>query len=136
MLLKHVALVCSSEKNSDKFYKDLLGLEKKDTKVLSRTLSRQIFNLDAEYTIVNYADNTMHFEIFLGKQDGAPKTGLAHICLEVDDLSEFLKRCRSVGSHARQIPKGNGVITFITDFDGNLFEIKERIRFLGGKQKK
>jgi catechol 2,3-dioxygenase-like lactoylglutathione lyase family enzyme len=127
MLLKHVALVCSSENNSDKFYKNLLGLEKKDTKVLPKTLSRQIFNLDAEYTIVNYVDNTMHFEIFLGKQGGAHKSGLAHICLEVDDLSEFLKRCRNLGTHTRQIPKGNGVITFITDFDGNLFEIKEKV---------
>ena len=136
MLLKHVALVCSSENNSDKFYKDLLGLEKKDTKVLPKTLGRQIFNLDAEYTIVNYADKTMHFEIFLSKQGGAHQTGLAHICLEVDDLSEFLKKCRSSGTHTRQIPKENGVITFITDFDGNLFEIKERIRSLGGKQKK
>jgi catechol 2,3-dioxygenase-like lactoylglutathione lyase family enzyme len=128
LLLKHVALVCSSENNSDKFYKDLLGLEKKDTKVLPRTLGRQIFNLDAEYTIVNYTDNTMHFEIFLDKQGDAYRSGLAHICIEVDDFSEFLKRCRSMGTHIRQIPKGNGVITFISDFDGNLFEIKERIR--------
>jgi catechol 2,3-dioxygenase-like lactoylglutathione lyase family enzyme len=128
MLLKHVALVCSSENNSDKFYQDLLGLEKKDTKVLPKTLSRQIFNLDAEYTIVNYADNTTHFEIFLGKQGGAHQSGLAHICLEVDDFSEFLKRCRSMGTYTRQIPKGNGVITFITDFDGNLFEIKEKVK--------
>ena len=127
MLLKHVALVCSSENNSDKFYRDLLGLEKKATKVLPKALSRQIFNLVAEYTIVNYADNTIHFEIFLDKQGDAHKNRLAHICLEVDDLSEFLKKCRSLGTHTRQIPKENGVITFITDFDGNLFEIKERI---------
>ena len=128
MLLKHVALVCRSEDNSDKFYKDLLGLQKKNTKVLPKTLSRQIFNLDAEYTIVNYADDDMHFEIFLGKQGGAHHTGLEHICLEVDDLAEFLKRCHSLGTHTRQIPKENGIITFITDFDGNLFEIKEKIR--------
>ena len=129
MLLKHVALVCSSENNSDKFYKDLLGLEKQNTKVLPKTLSRQIFNLDAEYTIVNYANNSMHLEIFLDKQGGAHKTGLTHICLEVDDLAEFLKRCRSLGTPTRQIPKENGVITFISDFDGNSFEIKERIHF-------
>ena len=127
MLLKHVALVCSSENNSDKFYRDLLGLEKKDSKVLPMTLSRQIFNLDAEYKIVNYADTTMQFEIFLGEQGGALKNGLVHICLEVDDLSEFLKRCRSLGTHTRQITRGDGVITFITDFDGNLFEIKEKV---------
>ena len=128
MQLKHVALVCSSENNSDKFYRDLLGLEKKATKVLPKTLSQQIFNLDSEYTILNYADHTMHFEIFLGSQASAHKSRLAHICLEMEDLSEFLKKCRRLGIYTRQIPKDNGVITLITDFDGNLFEIKEKIR--------
>jgi catechol 2,3-dioxygenase-like lactoylglutathione lyase family enzyme len=124
MLLKHVALVCSSENNSDTFYRDLLGLEKKGTKVLSKTLSRQIFDLDGEYIIVNYADDSMHFEIFIGNPGGAPKNGLAHVCLEVDDLPAFLERCRSFGTPIRQISKETGVITFISDFDGNLFEIK------------
>jgi catechol 2,3-dioxygenase-like lactoylglutathione lyase family enzyme len=128
MQLKHVALVCSSEKNSDTFYRDLLGLEKKGTKVLPNTLSHQIFDLDSEYTIVNYADDTVHFEIFLDSPGGGPKNSVAHICVEVDDLTEFLTKCRSFGTPIRQIPKENGVITFISDFDGNLFEIKERTR--------
>jgi hypothetical protein len=32
-----------------------------------------------------------------------------------------------MGTHTLQIPKGDGFITFITDFDGNLFEIKEKV---------
>ena len=127
MQLKHVALVCSSENSSDTFYRDLLGLEKKGTKVLPNTLSRQIFDLDSEYTIVNYADDTVHFEIFIDNPEDNPKNGLAHVCIGVDDLPVFLERCRSLGTQARQIPKENGVITFISDFDGNLFEIKEKI---------
>ena len=128
MQLKHVALVCSSEKNSDTFYRDLLGLEKKGSKVLPDTLSRKIFDLNSEYTIINYADNTLHFEIFIDNPEDTPINGLAHVCLEVDDLPAFLEQCRSLGTPARQIPKENGVITFISDFDGNLFEIKEKIR--------
>lgn len=129
MLLRHVGLACSSENNSDKFYHSLLGLEKKDSKILPKKLSRQIFDQDTEYTIVNYADDTVHFEIFLGHPGGAPKNGLAHVCLEVENLSEFLERCRRLGTPIRQIRKENGVITFISDFDGNLFEIKEKIRY-------
>ena len=45
MLLKHVALVCSSENNSDKFYKDLLGLEKKETKILPRMQAKKFSTL-------------------------------------------------------------------------------------------
>jgi catechol 2,3-dioxygenase-like lactoylglutathione lyase family enzyme len=130
MLLKHVALVCSSENNSDKFYKDLLGLEKKGSKILPRMLSKQIFHIDAEYKIINYMGNNMHFEIFLGNQDDVTKPRIEHICLEVDRLSEFLEKCQIMGTHTLQIPKGDGFITFITDFDGNFFEIKERIRHI------
>lgn len=128
MLLKHVALVCSSENNSDKFYQDLLGLEKKGSKILTRMLSKQIFHIDAEYKIINYVGSEVHFEIFLGKQDDATITRIEHICLEVDNISEFLKKCHTMDIHSLQIPKGDDFITFITDFDGNLFEIKERIR--------
>ena len=127
MLLKHVALVCSSEKNSDKFYQGLLGLEKKGSKILPRMLSKQIFHIDAEYKIINYMGNNMHFEIFLGNQDDVTKPRIEHICLEVDNISEFLKKCHTMDIHTLQIPKGDDFITFITDFDGNLFEIKKRI---------
>ena len=47
-----------------------------------------------------------------------------HICLEVDDLDSFLKKCRSMDINVSRIPKGDATITFIRDDDGNLFEIK------------
>jgi catechol 2,3-dioxygenase-like lactoylglutathione lyase family enzyme len=128
MLLKHVALVCGSEKNSDKFYRDLLGLEKQNPKILSRALSQQIFNDDAEYKIINYMAGGVHVEIFLSDHGVQDRTKIAHICLEVANLPEFLQKCHSMGIHVRQIPKGEGSIIFIADFDGNLFEIKESIR--------
>jgi catechol 2,3-dioxygenase-like lactoylglutathione lyase family enzyme len=127
MLLRHVGLVCSSENNSDKFYQGLLGLEKKESKILPRMLSKKIFDIDAEYKIINYVGSRVHFEIFVGKQDPATITRIRHICLEVDNISEFLKKCHTMDIHTLQIPKGDDFITFITDFDGNLFEIKERI---------
>jgi len=44
MLLRHVGLICSSEENSDKFYQDLLGLNKSEPKTLPSDLSKAIFN--------------------------------------------------------------------------------------------
>jgi catechol 2,3-dioxygenase-like lactoylglutathione lyase family enzyme len=49
---------------------------------------------------------------------------MAHVCLEVDDLQDFLKKCRDLDVEISQIPKGDRTLTFIRDFDGNLFEIK------------
>jgi len=126
MILKHIALVCSSEKNSDTFYEDILGLKKTGSKMIPSTLSKQIFNLDSEYKIVNYADDKIHFEIFIDSRKSFEDDKIEHACLKVDDLEAFLKKCGDNGLKIINIPKGDGrFLTFVRDYDGNLFEIKE-----------
>jgi catechol 2,3-dioxygenase-like lactoylglutathione lyase family enzyme len=123
MRLRHAGLTCSSEENSDKFYKDLLGLNKSAPKTLPVDLSLAIFNLDAELQMINYMDDNIHFEIFIAGQFSASQSQIGHLCLEVDDLDEFSAKCRSLQVAVALIPKGDKTLTFIKDFDGNLFEI-------------
>jgi catechol 2,3-dioxygenase-like lactoylglutathione lyase family enzyme len=123
MLLKHAGLTCSTEDNADHFYRDLLGLNKSEPKTLPADLSRAIFNLDAELQMINYMDDRIHFEIFITTQPGISQRPIDHLCLEVDDLSDFLENCRKLNVTINQIPKGDKTLTFIKDFDGNLFEI-------------
>jgi len=125
MRLKHVALVCSSEKRCDTFYKNLLGLKKTGTKNIPSTLSKQIFNIDSEYKIINYANNYVHFEIFISKAKNQIWKKIEHVCLEVGNTAKFLDRCRLFGIKINQIEKGIKSLIFIRDDDGNLFEIKE-----------
>ena len=125
MRLKHVALVCSSEKRCDKFYKNLLGLKKTGKKNIPSTLSKQIFNIDSEYKIINYANNAVHFEIFISSAKNQMEKKIDHVCLEVGDAKTFLDRCRSSGITINQIEKDDKSLIFIRDDDGNLFEIKE-----------
>ena len=124
MLLRHVALTCSSEKKSDRFYKDLLGLQKSEPKILPMALSRAIFNIDAELVMINYQDEKVHIEIFITGHSVNHSRQVEHTCLEVDDLPDFIKKCNERGVDISQIPKGDRILTFIRDFDGNLFEIK------------
>lgn len=125
MILKHVALVCGSKENSDKFYEQLLGLAKINSKILPRELSRQIFKLDSELQIINYADNTIHFEIFINNKDSIEVKRIEHVCLEIEDMEALLKKCRAMEAEILQIPKGGKLLVFIKDFDGNLFELKQ-----------
>ncbi len=125
MRLKHVALVCSSEKRCDKFYENLLGLKKIGTKNIPSSLSKQIFNIDSQYKIINYANNAVHFEIFIGRAKNQMGKRIEHVCLEVGDAKTFLDRCRSSGITINQIEKDDKSLIFIRDDDGNLFEIKE-----------
>jgi catechol 2,3-dioxygenase-like lactoylglutathione lyase family enzyme len=126
MLLRHVGLICSSEENSDKFYQDLLGLNKSEPKTLPSDLSKAIFNLDAELPIINYMDRNVYFEIFITSENKRNNLNIEHLCLEVDDLTGFIDKCRSLNVEITQIPKGDKTLTFIKDFDGNLFEIKDK----------
>jgi len=126
MILKHVALVCGSEDNSDRFYERLLGLNKLNSKILPRELSGQIFNLDSELTIINYADDNIHFEIFIHSRVSRDTEKIEHVCLEVEGLEAFLEKCRAMEVDILQIPKGDKMLVFIKDFDGNLFELKAK----------
>jgi len=123
MLLKHAGLTCSTEDNADKFYRDLLGLNKSEPKTLPPDLSKAIFNLDAELQMINYMDENIHFEIFITNRYSTTPSQIDHQCLEVENLSAFIEKCRSLGVETALIPKGDKTLTFIKDFDGNLFEI-------------
>ena len=124
MMLRHVALVCSSEENSDRFYQNLLGLEKSEPKILARPLSKAIFNVDTELMMINYRGEQVHFEIFITDPSESRLKQIGHVCLEIEDLNAFLNECHHLEIEVNQVPKGDKTLTFIRDPDGNLFEIK------------
>jgi catechol 2,3-dioxygenase-like lactoylglutathione lyase family enzyme len=126
MILRHVALTCSSEKNSDRFYKELLGLEKSEPKNLPKLLSRAIFKVDAELLMIHYQSKAVHFEVFITDYPVSKNRLIDHVCLQVEDLKSFLQKCRDLDVEISQIPRGNRTLTFIRDFDGNIFEIKHK----------
>ena len=45
--------------------------------------------------------------------------------IEVENRDEFVKKCQSNGISVKRIPKGDSLLTFVEDYDGNLFEVKE-----------
>ena len=126
MNLRHVALACSSEENADKFYKDLLGLKKAEPKHLPPALSKAIFNIESEQIIINYVGDTVHFEIFINHRTVQNTGKVEHVCLDVIDLDDFLAKCRRLGIKIIQVPKADKLLTFIMDYDDNLFEIKSK----------
>ena len=124
MQLKHIALVSSTEDKADRFYQTVLGLKKINEKTIPAELSDQIFKLNSELKIVNYANDKIHFEIFIAGEPNLETTGISHVCLEVGSLEAFLDTCRKMEIAILQVPKGDAMITFVMDDDGNRFEIK------------
>jgi catechol 2,3-dioxygenase-like lactoylglutathione lyase family enzyme len=124
MILRHLALTCSSEEKSDKFYKSLLGLQKSAPKTIPPALSKALFDINSELKIINYRNEYLHFEIFFASPSKSSVRRIEHVCLEVDDLATFLEKCRTLQVNIVQVPKEDKLLTFISDDDGNLFEIK------------
>jgi len=125
MRLVHVGLCCRSEENADRFYAGILGLQKQEPKVLAGSISKQIFGLalEREFRIVNYLDDNLHFEIFIDDHHIIDRERIAHVSIKVEDLGRFLDQCRLSDVVIRQVPKGDKIVTFVGDFDGNLFEV-------------
>ncbi len=129
MILNHIALVCSSEKNSDKFYQEILELRKLESKTVPAELSKKIFGSEHAYQLIKYGNKDIVFEIFIAvEQDRAAirpsQIRIEHTCIEVDAIDAFLRKCAAGAVEIRRIPKDEGQLVFVKDFDGNLFEIK------------
>ncbi len=120
----HTGLVCSSEEMADRFYQELLGLEKLNVKTLPAELSRSLFKQDVDLTMINYANTEIHFEIFISAKRDTIESPISHTCIAVNGRDSFVQRCRTAGVDVIEVPKGDAMLVFIKDFDGNLFEIK------------
>jgi hypothetical protein len=125
MKFVHTALGASSEKNADRFFNNILGLEKQIPKILNKEITRAIFGISEEFLIINYKNENVHYEIFINEKFKGPERQISHSCLQVKGLINIVDKCRKAGLKVVEVPKGTGVVTFISDFDGNLFELKE-----------
>ena len=126
MFLNHIAVFCSSEEESDTFYSNLLGLKKVNSRVLPSELIEKIFGVSIELKMVNYANDDIRFEVFIGDDKGLDVHKIGHACLEVDDREAFIKECEAMKLKINKIPRDDSFILFISDYEGNLFEIKEK----------
>ncbi len=125
MRISHIALVSSSEKKANQFYRDLLGLKELRSTLIPASLSKPLFGIDQELKVIDFGDEQVKFEVFIADhEDGLPPKRLDHICLEVEDREALLKKCGEMGLEILQAPKGNSLVVFIKDGDGNLFEVK------------
>ena len=66
----------------------------------------------------------MVFEVFFTGLSEPSERKISHTCIQVADLEEFLGRCREMEYEVREVTKGEKVVVFIADTDGNLFEVK------------
>ena len=120
----HMGLACRSEADADRFFVSVLGLTKSEPKTLPRQVAEGLFGLAADLVMVNYTGERLQFEVFIDPQREVSNDPIIHACLVVEDRDGFLERCRAHEVEVIRVPKGEVLLLFIRDYDGNLYEIK------------
>ncbi|MFX1495703.1 MAG: VOC family protein [Promethearchaeota archaeon] len=126
MRIEHIAVASNSEKSSDKFFIDLLGLRKVRTFIVNENLIEKFFGTKKEQEIIRYSDEKINIEVFITKDNSSAKDKFTHSCLIIEDRDRLVSKARLMGYDVIKVPRENSDIyyLFIKDSYGNLYEIK------------
>lgn len=120
----HVALTYNDKKQADIFFNKILGITLEKEYTLTKELSKSIFGINEEVLILVYSNKNSYFEIFI--TDKKVINFYNHICIEISNYDDFINHCKQNNITPIFVKKGLKTLTFIRDFAGNLFEIKEK----------
>lgn len=128
MKFEHIAVGYNSEKESDKFFIDLLGLKKIRLKSVSADLMENFFGVKREYTSVIYGNEDSNFEVFITNDKSKANDVFTHSCLLIENRDELVEKANSMGFDVVKVPRkdSDGYYLFIKDTFQNLYEIKEK----------
>ncbi|MHA1291438.1 MAG: VOC family protein [Promethearchaeota archaeon] len=126
MKIEHIALASNSEAESDKFFIDLLGLEKTRSFIVAAELMEKFFGINKEHKVIRYSKNELDIEVFITRDDSKVRDIFTHNCLLVNDPEELVNNANSMGFVTIKVPRKNGGnYFFIKDSFANLFELKK-----------
>ena len=127
MKVEHIAIGYNSEEEADRFFINLLGLEKGRSKFVSADLMKDFFGVRNEHKFIVYSSNQAIFEVFITNNKTRAQDIFTHSCLLVEDREKLLSKASSMGYDIIKVPRkdGNGYYLFIRDLFRNLYEIKE-----------
>lgn len=117
MKLSHVAIGCASLDKMAAFYSEVLGLP-------------QAFRLEEMPIVYLDAGNGTFVELLGrgGEPEPASRTGLAHLCFEVESMEAELERLAALGVRPESPPKRGGdgnLQAWITDPEGGRIELMQ-----------
>jgi len=121
--VNHIAVEVEDMKKAEKFFKEVLGMKKAGVFEIAPDLSNKIFGIKKAAEVMTFTSGTAKIEVFAS--GGKPQPSFAHICIEVGDREELMKKCKRAGIISKIIDRNGGKLFFIRDFSENLFEIKQ-----------
>jgi len=121
----HTGITSSCIENADRFFSGILGMTKSEPKETPAPVCNTLFGIQEAITRVNYTGEQCQFEVFIRRTDKTDIPVIAHTCIAVPDLKIFLDTCRTGNIEIKEFNTGAKNITFIKDYDGNLYELQQ-----------
>ncbi|MFX1328236.1 MAG: VOC family protein [Promethearchaeota archaeon] len=127
--LEHMAIASNNESESDKFFIELLCLEKNRTFTVSADLMEKFFGISKECKILRYEKGSLSFEVFITNDKSKSNDIFTHSCLLIENRDEFVIKAKSMGFEVIKVPRkdSDNYYLFIKDNFHNLYEIKEKV---------
>jgi hypothetical protein len=124
--IEHIAVAENTEEESDKFFINLLGLEKTRSFAVSDDLMERFFGVNKEHNFLRYEKGNISVEVILTEDNSNAKDIFTHSCLLVEDPEDLLSKASSLDFDTKKVPrKDGGYYYFIKDTYKNLYEIKK-----------
>lgn len=126
MKFEHAAVSANSIEESDKFFNELLRMEKTREFTVNRDLAQQFFGVDKDIVLIRYEKENVSFEVVIDECRDTAKDIFTHICLVIENIEKVIEKAISLGFKVIEVPRkdGKGFYRFIRDEFGNLYEIK------------
>ena len=126
MLLNHAGIINKSSEQALLFYRDFLGFELTREYVVPAELSRQLFALSRDITMLVFERDGTKIEVFISPEYTPASPDINHIGLLLDNFSELTERAGHEGIELITGRTKEKTVYFIRDLSGNLIEIKQK----------
>lgn len=129
MKVDHIAIASPTEKESDKFFIELLGLKKVRTFSVPTNLMETFFGVKKEQEVIRYENENISVEVFITNDNSQAKDIFTHSCLTVKNRDKLVEKASWMEFTVIKVPRknSNGYYLFIKDSFQNLYEIKEEL---------
>ncbi|MDZ7776705.1 MAG: VOC family protein [Bacteroidales bacterium] len=124
MELWHVALQIKNINEAENFYGRLLGFEKLYNFEIDAETAHQIFGVSKSLQVIKMQKDHLFLELFVDEQP--VKMRYQHLCIAVDSVKKLAEECKRSGYQVISKERTRGVLYFIKDATGNMFELKQK----------
>jgi len=124
--IEHIAVASNSEADSDKFFMELLGLNKARSFIVSADKMVKFFGVNKDQNFIRYENMNFGVEVIITEDYSKSKDIYTHPCLIIEERDKLIEKAQELEFPVIKVPRdsGSGYYFFIKDNYDNLYEIK------------